>query len=140
MVSLDAKKGERKMKPFSRDLRERIVAMYERPESSYPRVAKQFQVSESTVRRYVKQWRETGTLAPRPATNGRSSTIGTAELAMLGDLVTIQIDASHDELRKALAEKTGVTVSQPTLCRALQRARITRKKRRDGRPITFETM
>lgn len=69
------------MTPFSRDLRKRIVAMYERPESSYPRVAKQCQVSESTVRRDVKQWRETGTLAPKPAANGRSPKIGGEELA-----------------------------------------------------------
>lgn len=121
------------MKPFSLDLRERIVSTYEdEPGSSYPRVATQFHVSESTVRRYVKQWRETGNVLPQEARHGRHPMIGDTALAGLSDLVKAHVDATHDELRQRLAEKMGMTVSQPTLCRALQRAQITRKKRRGG--------
>lgn len=124
------------MKPFSLDLRRRLVSTYEdEPGSSYPRVAKQFHVSESTVRRYVKQWRETGELFPQEASHGRHPVIEAADLPRLSELVKANVDATQDELRQRLAEKTGVAVSQPTLCRALQRAQITRKKRRGGRLI-----
>ena len=120
------------MKPLSEDLRERIVAAYGGPEGSYPKVAVRFQVSESSVRRFVKQWRERGTLAPRPPANGQPCKLNQEERETLSMLVVTQVDASQDEIRHRLAENTGILVSQPTICRMLQRARITRKKRRNA--------
>jgi transposase len=120
------------MKPFSRDLRERIVAVYEETELSYPQVATRFQVSESSVRRFVKQWRDTGMVEPKPAANGRYPAIDDVGVTVLAEFIKTQSDASQDELRAQLAVHTGTFVSQPTICRTLQRARITRKKRRNA--------
>lgn len=120
------------MKPFSEDLRARIVVVYEETELSYPQVAERFQVSESSVRRFVKHWRETGAVTPTRPVNGRHAKIDKEGGAILAELVKMHVDASQDELRERLAVNTGTLVSQPTLCRALQRARITRKKRRSG--------
>ena len=119
------------MKSFSEDLRARIAVVYEETELSYPQVADRFKVSESSVRRFVKQWRETGMVTPKLPINGRQPKMNEEGGAILAELVKMHVDASQDELRERLAVNTGTLVSQPTLCRTLQRARITRKKRRN---------
>ena len=54
------------MKPYSKDLRMRVLAAVER---RMPRkeVAETFGVSEPTIRRYLKRRRETGSVDARPA-------------------------------------------------------------------------
>lgn len=120
------------MKPLSNDLRRRIVEVYEEEELSYAKVAKRFHVSESSVKRFVKQWRDSGRIDPKSAANGKTTILDDAGVARLKSLVETQIDASQDELREWLASEIGVLVSQPTICRTLQRAGITRKKRRNA--------
>jgi transposase len=71
------------MNPFSRDLRERIVAVYEETALSYPQVAARCQVSESSIRRFVKQWRDTGTVEPKPAAHGRHPAIDEGGITVL---------------------------------------------------------
>lgn len=51
------------MRPFSIDLRERIVAAYENQEGSYAVLAARFSVSRAVVGKFVRQQREQGTLA-----------------------------------------------------------------------------
>lgn len=51
-------------KPYSVDLRERVVAAVERGELSRRRAAAQFGVGISTVIRWVQRFRETGSVAP----------------------------------------------------------------------------
>jgi transposase len=118
------------MKPISTDLRTRIVAVYEAGQLSYAKVAERFCVSESSVKNFVKQWRATGSLAPKPAANGKTFLITAAGEARLRDLIAGKTDRSQEELREQLAGEFGCLVSQPTLCRALQRLKITRKKSR----------
>ena len=116
------------MKPISDDLRTRIVNVYEETELSYPKVAARFQVSESSVRRFVKQWRERGTVTPHPPGGGHPSRLDEAGVALVTELANTQVDATQDEVRDMVTEKTGIQVSQPTICRILQRGNITRKK------------
>lgn len=122
------KTGDECMKPLSEDLRTRLVIVYEESEVSYPQVAARFRVSESSVRRFVKQWRETGTVTRKPSANGHVPKIAAQGVTVLMELVDTQVDASQDELREMLAGEVGTLVSQPTICRTLQRAGITRKK------------
>src|SRR5260370_24260504 len=53
------------MKAYSKDLRERVGGAVEEGKSRRE-VARLFHVSLSTVKRYLKQWREEGTLDPKP--------------------------------------------------------------------------
>ena len=116
------------MKPISDDLRTRLVNVYEETALSYSKGAARFQVSESSVRRFVKQWREQGTVAPRPHGGGQPSRLDGAGMALVTEVTNTQVDATQDEVRAIVAEKTGIHVSQPTICRILQRSNITRKK------------
>ncbi len=59
------------MKPYSLDLRQKIVSTYEAGETSIRKVAQRFKVSKSTVQELLKRKQETGQLLPRPAMGGR---------------------------------------------------------------------
>ena len=127
------------MKPISTDLRKRIVEVYEEGQLSYAKVAERFRVSESSVKNFVKQWRETGTLEPKPAANGKTFLIDAAGAEVLRGLLEGKTDLSQGELRDQLAGETGCVVSQPTLSRALQRLGLTRKKSRNVPKSNSET-
>jgi transposase len=51
------------MKAYSQDLRERLIAAVEVGAHSRPEFAKTFAVSESTLDKWVKRWRDTGSVA-----------------------------------------------------------------------------
>ena len=127
------------MKPISNDLRTRIVEVYEEGQLSYAKVAERFRVSEGSVKNFVKQWRETGTIAPKPAANGKTFLIDATGEDVLRGLIEGTTDLSQLELREQLAEETGCLVSQPTISRTLQRLKVTRKKSRDAPKSSSET-
>ena len=55
---------------YSVDLRQRIVAAYERGEGSFESLAQRFSVSSKTARNYLKLIESTGSLEPLPHTGG----------------------------------------------------------------------
>jgi len=120
------------MKPISTDLRKRIVDVYEEGQVSYAKVAERFRISEGSVKNFVKQWRATGRLDPKPATNGKIFLIDATGEDVLRGLIQGKTDMSQMELREQFAEKTGCMVSQPTICRTLHRLKVTRKKSRNA--------
>lgn len=61
------------MKPYSLDLREKIVSTYEAGNTSIRQVAERFQVSKTTVQSLLKCKQATGTLQPAPAKGGKAS-------------------------------------------------------------------
>jgi len=120
------------MKPLSEDLRQRIVQGDEDTTLSYHEVAARFQVSVSSVQRYVQQRRKQGHLAPAWPGGGPAMKLDAAAQQWLIEVATAQGDASQEELCQEVQAHTGIAVSQPTVCRILQRAGLTRKKRRTG--------
>ncbi len=62
-------------KPYSEDLRTRIVRAVTEEGMSQPQVAARFAVSLPSVKRYLRQLRASGTLTPRAAP-GRAPTPG----------------------------------------------------------------
>jgi transposase len=116
------------MKAYSVDLREKVLRAVDQ---GYPReeIVKLLGVSRATIKRYLKQRRETGTVAPK-AIPGRPP----KKLGLLQAELVAQLQA-HDDLRLEdhcqLWEQThGVTVSTATMSRAIKRVGWTRKKRR----------
>ena len=114
------------MKAYSQDLRERIVRAVAGG-MSHPEAARTFSVGERTVRRYMRQWRITGTLAAKPIP-GRTPTIApTAYPAVVAQLAAAA-DATLAEHCDTWWEATGVRVSASTWCRVRQRVDWTHKK------------
>ena len=116
-------------KAYSDDLRSRIVRAVEEEGMSQPQVAGRFAVSLASVKRYLHQWRTSGTLAVRPHP-GRLRAIPSAEHGRLAALFTADPDARLADYCGRWQEQTGVTVSASTMCRAQQRLGWTVKKSR----------
>ena len=53
------------MKPYSLDLRQKIVEAYQRGDRSQRKVAQQIGVATSFVQKLLKQYKETGDIAPK---------------------------------------------------------------------------
>lgn len=114
------------MRPFSLDLRHRIVVALEAGQPSSV-VAERFSDSSRTVRRYHQRWRDLGTLDPQPHP-GRQRKIRRADEAVLREQVMAAPDATLREHRDQWHARTGIWVSESTLCRALQRLQLTVKE------------
>ena len=116
------------MKAYSLDLRERVVRAVANWLTK-SRTARTFAVSLATVKNYVRQLEQTGSLAPKPIP-GRPREIPPEQDAALVTQLRAAQDATLDELRAAWEKASGVTVSIATMSRAIKRLKWTRKKRR----------
>src|SRR5512144_2112798 len=121
-------------RPYSADLRERVLRAWERGEGTPAKVAQRFGVCVATVYNWLRDAREEGRRTAKPHAGGATPPLDAAALQVLGQLVTEQNDAMLTEYAERLAERTGRRVSSPALCRTLQSLKLTRKKRRFGRP------
>jgi transposase len=113
------------MRPLSNDLRERIVAAVQCGGHSLRRLAKMFFVDLSTIVRLLQRYRTTGSVQPKPHAGGTQPKLDANAEARLLALVQEQPDATLAELR----DRLGVPCSIMTIWRALQRHRISRKKK-----------
>jgi transposase len=113
------------MRAYSNDLRERIVAAVERGDHPLRQLASLFSVSLSFLVRLLQHKRRTGSVHPEPHAGGPTPKLDAAAHARLLALVHDQPDATLAELR----DRLGVSCSLMTVARALQRHRITRKKK-----------
>jgi len=113
------------MRPYSNDLRERIVAAVDRGEQSIRQIARLFSVSLSCVVRLLRRQRRTGSVRPAPHGGVPSRKLDAAADARLQELVRDRPDATLAELR----DRLGIRCCLMTIARALRRLRITRKKK-----------
>lgn len=115
------------MKPYSLDLREKIISTYEAGNTSIRKVAERFQVSKNTVQSLLKRKQATGTLNPAPATGGKASQLAGYEQE-IAEMVETHQDYTLAEYCEYWQDKTGVRVSESTMCRFLQKQQLTVKK------------
>ena len=90
------------MRPYSMDLRERVVAACDAREGMREQIAKRFGVSTSWIRRVLQRRRETGSIAPLPQNAGRKPKLSDRQMAWLKRLVAKRPDATLQELKKGL--------------------------------------
>lgn len=116
------------MKPYSEDLRWRVVAAVS---SGMPRedVAMRFAVSVPTITRWLRLKRETGGLAPKPVPGPSAVKMKALEAALPARLAD-HADATLAAQCSWWQEATGVEVSTATMSRAIARLDWTRKKSR----------
>ena len=118
-------------KPYSLDLRERLVAYVEAGHSCRA-AARVFAVSASTAVRLAAAQRERGDVSPKrqgraPGTAGKLG----PHKAFLLEIVRAEPDITLEELAGALREAHRVKVQLSSLHRALRRAGYSYKKRAD---------
>src|SRR5919197_4732609 len=117
---------------YSGDLRERVLAAWERREGTQAAIACRFSISEATVENWLRQARREGRRGPKPHAGGPPPRLTADTLAVLHALVLEENAATLAEYADRLAARIGVRVSTPVLCRALQRLGLPRKKDSPG--------
>ena len=116
------------MKAYSEDLRERVVAAVERG-TRRSEVVGTFAVSLPTIKRWLKQRRETGALAPKPIP-GPPALKRDALLEALPARLAEHADATLEQHCSWWRERSGGEVSTATMSRAITALAWTRKKSR----------
>jgi transposase len=116
------------MKPYSQDLREKIVRALE-ADSTQEEVADRFSVSLSFVEKLWRRWRTSGSCAALPHAGGRRRSLQEHEAALRKE-VARQPDLTLEELRERVRAAGAPAVSLATMCAELQRLDLPRKKSR----------
>ena len=111
------------------DLRERIVARYQRGDVTYAQLAETFGIGEATVSRLLRRNRERGVLERDAPGGGFPPRIAPDQLACLVKLVAEKPDRTVPELCEVWMARHGGFLSESSMKRALARAGVTRKKR-----------
>jgi len=119
-------------KPYSVDLRERIVGYVTRGHSARA-AARVFGVSASTAVRLAADHRRRGSIAPKPQGRppGRVGKLA-PHIGFLVEVVKSDPDITLRELAGALEDAEGVQVQLSSIHRALVRAGYSYKKRAGG--------
>lgn len=115
------------MKAYSQDLREKVLRAVDQGK---PRreIVNMFGVSRASLKRYLKQRRETGNVLPKPIP-GRSSKKYAPLAAGLVAQLQAHPDVVLDEHCRLWEEAHGMQVSTSTMSRAIRRLGWTRKKK-----------
>jgi transposase len=117
------------MKAYSIDLRQKIIDTYESEVMlTQQQLADRFRVDKSFIIKLLKQYRETGNIAPKPHGGGHKLKVDPSQLVSLIDIVQENNDATLSEYRELLQEKEQVTISISSMCNLLQRLDLGRKK------------
>jgi putative transposase len=112
-------------RPYSRDLRERVVRAVEGG-LSRRQAAMVFELAASTVVEWVRVWRESGSLNAKPMGGDRNSRLK-GERAWLLERVAAVPDLTLEEIRAELAER-GIRVGYGSVWRFFAAEDISFKK------------
>jgi transposase len=114
-------------KPYSVDLRERVVAAIEAGAST-GEAAKRFDVSKAAAGAWARLKRATGAVEPAPQGKPKGSVLDTHADFILGVLAEAP-DTTLEELAGRLAEERGIKVVHTAVWKFLDRRDMTHKKR-----------
>ena len=117
------------MKPYSQDLREKIIGALEDGAETQEEIAARFAVSLSFVEKLWRRFRTTGSCAARAHAGGRLRSLRAHE-AIIRREVARQPDATRSELCARVTRQGVPAVSPATMCAELQRLALPRKKSR----------
>ena len=120
------------MRAYSLDLRQKVVAAVARGDSTIEEVAAAFGVGPTFVKKMLRQHRESGDLSPRPHGGGQARRLSDRHLELLRLEVARRPDKTIPALRDHLEERAGLSVSTPTVSRALSCLGLSRKKNAGG--------
>jgi transposase len=118
------------MKPYSNDLRRKIVELYEGGDHSLDQVADLFGVSLATVKNFLRRKRLTGSSDALPHAGGKPPSLNEKARSSVREAIKENNDLTLKELRNLLKGKHKKEVSLPTISRLLQTLGLPRKKSR----------
>jgi transposase len=118
------------MKPYSNDLRRRIVDAYESGDYTLDEVAELFGVSLASVKNFVRRKRQTGSADALPHAGGQKPSLNQKHTSFVRDVINESNDLTLKELCLRLKRKHKKDVSLPTMSRLLTGLGLPRKKSR----------
>ena len=113
-------------KGYSKDLRERAVAIVEDGESARE-AARLLNIGAATAIRWIDRWTSTGTVEAKPGTGYSKSPLKVHERWLL-DLVSTEPDLTLEEIRARLRREKKLKVAASSVWRFFDRHEITFKK------------
>lgn len=117
------------MKPYSMDLRRRVVAACDAREGSREAIARRFGVCTAWIRRLLQRRRESGSIAALPQRAGRKRGLDEGQMKKLKAWVGKHPDATLAEIKAGME----LSLSISAIDRALKRLGLTLKKSRSAR-------
>lgn len=121
------------MKPYSADLRSRVVASVADGMSRH-KAAAVFRVGVSSVVRWVLLKEHTGSVLARPMGGSRGTRIAGDDRVWLLEQIKARPDMTLEEMRRELAEQRGLAVGYGSVWRFCAREKQTFKKKPARRP------
>ena len=118
------------MRPYSNDLRYRLVGTYESGEYTQGEVAELFGVWTATIRNLLRRKNATGSPAALPHAGGQAPQLKEEERKQGPTLVKAHDDATRAELCQIAEHQFHKRLSPSSLCRLLQAVGLPRKKSR----------
>lgn len=118
------------MKAFPIELRQRVLKAVQERTGTVGMIANLLSVSGSFIYKLQRQFHETQDITPKPHSGGCAPLLSGPKLEKLRQLVNAQPDATLEELQQGLKQHAGVERSPATICRALQKLDLRRKKKR----------
>lgn len=116
------------MSGYSQDLRERVIHGWQQGKTQ-AWLAATFEISVSTIKRYIGQYREVGHVQAK-VQKYKQPTIRDEQLGELVKQLQAHSDATLEQHLTWWGEQTGQWVNRSMMWRAIDRAGWTRKKRR----------
>lgn len=118
------------MRPYSLDLRQKVVDAIDNSLGTNSEIAEMFNVSESFIYNLLRRRRETGDITPAPHGGGAQLKLDDATLEALAEIVDESPDATLEQLRDLLEKETKVSVCVSSIWNGLEYLGITLKKKR----------
>jgi len=120
------------MRAYSLDLRERVVAAYEKGNNTIAEIAERYAVGQTFLKKMLRQKRENGSLERLPPRAGAKKVLSDTHRRWLAKQIKEQPDTTLAELQEDFQETKKVRVSSAMLSRELKQLRLPRKKNRSS--------
>lgn len=117
-------------RPLPVELRQRIIAARLEEHQEIEEVAIRFKVSTASVKRFARLQRETGGVAPKPASGGRTPTFTAQDQQTLLAITRQHADARVEDIARLWSESIHKPTSRSHTSHLLLRHDFTRKKKR----------
>jgi transposase len=104
------------VKPYSQDLRERVIGAVEDGELSRREAARRYRVSVASAVRWLQQYRQSGRVKARPMGGDRRSVLKPVRTWLL-KLVVRKPDLTLIAISRQLKDEHGITADASMLCR-----------------------
>jgi transposase len=120
------------VKPYSQDLRERVITAVEEGELSRREAARRYRVSPSSAVKWLEQFRRTGRVKPRSMGGDRRSVLKPVREWLL-TLIEKEPDLTLAAISKLLWSERRIKADASMLCRFFKAQGLSFKKKRARR-------